>query len=383
MHKQILVLSSDRAKCGVKDYTKKLLAYLPEKTKEKLVEKPINLKNLITAPFDKYQIIHIQHEFFLFDKAVGVSFLPMLLYLGILRLVFGYKIFLTIHSVYNPDQVTLIFDHFKKYSFSFPLLKIYLKFYYKFCLFTADQVITLSHSGKKVLDQINQSKQDISKVSVVPIGVYPIDKKPQTNGLLASKFGISENYKVFTLFGFAFHIKGYHFAIKAMAVLKERFGARLPYKLIVVSGDFNEPKPGEITYLQSLKNLTKELNLENQVLFTGFLPDSDPLLIDIFARTHSFIFPYYNRHIASAAVASVLDLHKPLITSDMDYFKEYSITKRFEPENVIALADLINEIAEYSNYNQLVQEVIDFCKTEYINLQALKQDDLYKKNFQN
>ena len=127
---KILILNSHRKKCGVKDYTLNLIANFPGETKKNVVEKPISLINLLKSAFGKYKIIHIQHEFFLFDPAIGVTFLPILVYLWLFSKFFKYQIFLTIHSVYEPSMVEKTFSHFAKYTWSFGLLKFYLKIYY-------------------------------------------------------------------------------------------------------------------------------------------------------------------------------------------------------------------------------------------------------------
>ncbi len=77
---KILVLSSTRKeRDGIAEYTRQV--FRPEFQNGESVKvtiQDINLGNMFAAPFRELDILHIQHEFFLFDRLAGFSALFIL-----------------------------------------------------------------------------------------------------------------------------------------------------------------------------------------------------------------------------------------------------------------------------------------------------------------
>lgn len=366
---QVLVLSSNRkAKCGIKEYTNRI--FNPEYYKDKVsVEiKPIGFLNCLTSPFNKAKIVHLQHEFFLFDSLIGITGIFFFIYFAIISFFTKSSLITTVHSVHNPFNLTKALPHFAKFKFVFPFLSFYLKFYYWLIVLVSKNTIVLSKSSADVLSKITGKLS--SKIKVLPHGVFPRLLEESNSNLLSTKFSIPSKAEIFTLFGFAFENKGYHLAIQALhSILSKNPNSNI--HLMVVSGEsFGisiSGREGE-TYLEYLVRLTKELGLQDKVHFTGFLdydvPEEKELLAEIFTKTFAFIFPYFSRTNASGALASVLSYAKPVLVSDIDYFKEYPFLQSFKEgdiqdleQKILSMKDtakpLISEIENYVRLNTL------------------------------
>jgi glycosyltransferase involved in cell wall biosynthesis len=167
--------------------------------------------------------------------------------------------------------------------------------------------------------------------------------------LLEKQFGIKPSEKFFTLFGFAFPIKGYEYGIYAMDVLVNQRG-RKDVRLVIVSGETGKgsfPGGGQGgTYIGWLKQLAAERKLEPYVLFTGYLPNDDPLLEEIFSETLGFVFPYLDRNFPSGAISTALATGKPMLVTAIRCFQEYDGLPSFPEKDSAALADRMQELMD-------------------------------------
>lgn len=354
-------------KCGIKEYTERIFNKEYFKT-DSIIIKPLNLANCLLSPFQKFDVVHLQHEFFLFDKLVGVTGLFYILYFWFISFFSGSKLVTTVHSVYDVEDLEKALPHFAKFKIIFPILSVYLRFYYYLIIKVSSKTIVLSKSSALVLTKIAPGKA--TKIIVLPHGVFPRLLEDVNTNFLKDKFNIEKNAQIWTLFGFAFENKGYHLAIEALKRIEKL--QKLDLHLIIVSGEGDgfgyKGREGE-TYLQYLKRLTKDLNLNERVHFTGFLGydklEQKALLAEIFTRTFAFLFPYFNRSNASGALASVLSYNKPILVSDIDYFDEFPFLPSFKEGDV---EDLANKMVGFNEESKSVIEKI----SNYIALNNLE-----------
>lgn len=380
MLKIIVISSNKKGRCGIKEYTERV--FNKEYYYNNFVKiLPISFINLIKAPFLKADIIHLQHEFFLFDSLIGFSGLLFIIYFKLISLVTRQKLVTTIHSVHNPYNLEQALPHFAKYKILFPLLSFYLKTYYFFIILASQKTIVLSQSSANILQEV--SKGVPNKIQVLPHGVFPRLLNDTNTNILQEKYNIAKNAKIWTLFGFAFENKGYHLAIQALAkILEEDKESKI--QLIIVSGEGQtisaKGKPNE-TYLSYLKRITNEYKLQDKVTFTGFLGYDEPaekdLLAEIFTKTYAFLFPYYNRSNASGAMASILSYEKPVLVSDVQYFQEFSFLPNFKEGDV---NDLVNKIVNFDEEYQANKTKIK----QYVDSNSLKPIfELHLKEYAN
>ncbi len=348
---KVLVLSSTRKeRDGIAEYTRQVFNPQHQQTAAATIEvRDITPANMLAAPFQGADVLHIQHEFFLFDRLVGVSALFYYPYLWLLSMFCGCRIVTTIHSTYNVDNLAAALPHFKKLGFLFPLGSLYMRLHFWLVVKLSRRVVIISKIGLENIRRVISQKEFDRKVRYTHLGNYAANIRAQPRGRLQEKFSVTKAEKVFTLFGFAFPNKGYEYGVRAMDVLvnqRKRHDARL----IIVSGETGKgsfPGGGQGgTYIGWLKQLTAEHRLEQHVHFTGYLANDDPLLEDIFAETFCFVFPYLDRQFPSGAISTVLATRKPILVTRIRCFDEYEGLLHFEEKDAAALADKMVELMD-------------------------------------
>ncbi|HEX3856353.1 MAG TPA: glycosyltransferase [Verrucomicrobiae bacterium] len=348
---KILVFSSTRKeRDGIAEYSRQVFRPEFEKSGEIEVKiTDITPENMLAAPFKRADVLHIQHEFFMFDRLVGLSALFYYPYLWLWSKLLGFKIVTTIHSTYNVDDLGGALPHFAKFKSLFPLGSFYLRLHLLLVCAFSSRVLILSRIGMENLGRVVSPRMMARKVRYTHLGNYASHIHMQRHGLLEKRFRLAGGEKIFVLFGFAFPIKGYEYAIQAMDILVNQRG-RKDVKLIVVSGDTGKgsfPGGGQgDTYIGWLKKLAAELKLEAHVIFTGYLANDDPLLEEIFAETFCFVFPYLDRNFPSGAISTTLATGKPVLVSDIRCFQEYEGLLNFKERDAAALAHKMTELLD-------------------------------------
>ncbi len=358
---KVLVLSSTRKeRDGIAEYTRQVFRPEFQSAKIEFQIVDITLRNMLTAPFKKADLLHVQHEFFMFDRFVGLSALFYYPYLWFWSKLLGYKSVTTFHSTYNVDDLESALPHFRKFKWLFPLGSFYLRLHVLLVCAFSDRILILSKIGMENLGRVVSRRTMARKVRYTHLGNYASHIHMRRHGLLKEKFGLAGDEKIFVLFGFAFPIKGYEYAIQAMNLLVNQHGRR-DVKLVIVSGDTGKgsfPGGGQgNTYIGSLKKLATELKIEPHVIFTGYLANDDPLLEEIFAETFCFVFPYLDRNFPSGAISTTLATGKPVLVSDIRCFQEYDRLLNFKERDPVALADKMTELMENPAYLKQAAEI--------------------------
>ncbi|MEM2930966.1 MAG: glycosyltransferase [Thermoproteota archaeon] len=125
------------------------------------------------------------------------------------------------------------------------------------------------------------------KIAIIPNGIdlsEYADLPPK--GSFKSKYNISENRKIILYLGRIHRIKGIDLLIKAYAYLVKKTGCK--DAVLVIAG----PDDG---YLNEAKSLAKSLNIDDSVMFSGFVSKEDKLkaLVDaeVFVTPCFYGFP--------------------------------------------------------------------------------------------
>lgn len=251
-----------------------------------------SLKRLVQE-LKKYNpdIIWIQHEFGLWPNA---SY-----WLAMMTQLSEYRVIVTMHSVFHHRDKTIV-------EAAMP------------------EIVTHLEGGKQVL---KQEKGIISDVHVIPHGCDPYNKERLWN------FYKSE--KTFMQFGFGFRYKGWENAIRATAILKEK------YPDVFFTGLFSESqfnKKEHQLYYNELIDLVDKLNIqENVAILRGFQSDA---VIDSYLRTNqATIFPYTSHPAhevfgASGAARMAMAKGLPVITSSVNHFSDLPTIKADTPEEI-------------------------------------------------
>ena len=348
---KILVLSSTRKeRDGIAEYTRQV--FRPEFAKvegARFLIADISPWAMLTAPFRGANILHIQHEFFMFDRLVGASAMLYYPYLWLWSKLLGFRIVTTIHSTYNVDDLAGALPHFRKFKWLFPAGSLYMRAHLLLVSKLSRRIIILSKIGLENMRRVLSGRDMERKVRYTHLGNYASNIRMRRHGLLAAKLGITRDIRFFTMFGFAFPSKGYEYGIYGMDVLVNQRG-RKDARLVIVSGETGKgsfPGGGQGgTYIGWLKQLTSERKLESYVLFTGYLANEEPLLEEIFSETLGFVFPYLDRNFPSGAISTTLATGKPMLVTDIRCFQEYDGLPNFPEKDATALANRLEELLD-------------------------------------
>lgn len=148
------------------------------------------------------------------------------------------------------------------------------------------------------------------------------------------------------MLGFLREDKGYDLMLHVLA--------QLPKDVILLA--IGEPAGGNHCYLDKLKVLAASLGLEDRFVVTGYLPDANTLAL--LSGCRMIALPYnYRHHTASYALSYAIAARRPVLVSDMAYFKEVgtlSSSLRFydrkDPKSLLAAAREMLDHPEAINY---------------------------------
>lgn len=179
--------------------------------------------------------------------------------------------------------------------------------FYSSIMQEADAVICVSNSIKEYIQKHYQTSEN--KITVIPRGIdlelfnpKNIDetfiKSFKTEFNLENKFIISSVGRVTQL-------KDYETFIKAIFLVKKEISN---VKALIVGGVRSDKED----YLNSLKNLIKELNLEDNIIFTG----SQSKIEQIYALSDVVISSSKKPESFGRAVAEAICMNKPVIATN-------------------------------------------------------------------
>ncbi|MCD2205025.1 glycosyltransferase [Halobacterium sp. KA-6] len=165
------------------------------------------------------------------------------------------------------------------------------------------------------------------------------------------EYGV-DGKRVITAFGWVRESKGYHHVIDALPHLPED-------TVFLVAGGTRIEEQEQ--YLEELREQTRELGVEDRVVFTGYAPRSEHATI--MSATDVMVFPYQDNR-PSAALALALSYKLPIVASDSEVFRtfeeEWGCVSTFSAPN--ELVELLNHV--FRNEDEL--ERLRQNATEYV-----------------
>ncbi len=247
---------------------------------------------------------------------------------------YGYKIAKSknipfIYEVrYFPEDSAVASEKYKKDSFKYKRKhKKETKLMKK-----ADAVITL---GKAMKNDIKNRGIAEEKIYIVPNGVDAKKFVPlEPNQCLKKKLGI-EKKEVIGYIGSIRRMEGIEILLKSFSLLEKKINN---IKLLIVG----PIRP--ISYLESLKNYSKILNIKKDVIFTGMVPYEE--VNNYYSIIDIFVIPRLNtrenRLVTPLKPLEVMAMGKVLLASDLPALNElikHNISgDLFKVENSKALA---------------------------------------------
>ncbi len=227
------------------------------------------------------------------------------------------KIVYTRHSVFEPTGF-----------FTKPIGKMVNRI---ITTMTCDQSIAVCEAAKK-----NQTDTGVpaKKISVVYNGVEAIPAPTPEQRMLAKKsFSLSENDLVFSISARLNPVKGHRYLVEAVSKLPDRSNLKF---LIAGTGPEEE----------SLKKMVTERQLDDCIIFTGFLSDVSHLLY----ATDVLLNCSYGTEACSLAILEAFSIGIPCIATDYGGNPELVLTGKngilFPTNDSDALAGAICKLKE-------------------------------------
>ena len=265
-------------------------------------------KNLLYIPQiisqlikDKPDVIHIQHEINMYGGVDTAVAFPLLLLLCKLT---GTKVVTTVHAVVDPAWVTTSFVNlFRGQDSKIPpfALKLFFNYLYKSIGLFSDKLIVHTNLLKKIL--VDTYGISAGKILVIPHGVQKLQLEDTRH----------DNY---------FCYLGYLVKRKGLENLLIGFGKFLDtnpqsgFKLVLAGG----PISGQEFALDELKGLVEKANLQDKVVFTGFLSEKE--IAQYFKHAYAVAIPSVISIAASGPFALAMSYGKCVLASKIGNFEE-------------------------------------------------------------
>ncbi|MFC1656343.1 glycosyltransferase [Patescibacteria group bacterium] len=257
-------------------------------------------------------IIHFQYPIrYPSRRSLVLRFLPFTLPYVWLSLISGWK----------PKRIITIHEYYKVSSFA--KIKIFFDMLFSSQIILVNQVDVLHVRGL-----INHSK-----ISYIPIG--PTIQTTKYSKEIIKKFktknNLNENF-LLAYFGFIDKTKGFEDIIMALNILKMNY----PEIRLLVVGETQSS-----TYLDQLKELIKELDLDKQIIWTGYVAEKD---VGLYLQASDLVvLPYLSGATSNRSTLLVpLLLELPILSTYV-----YGITpKQFQDKMLLVSPKSPNKLAE-------------------------------------
>ena len=222
--------------------------------------------------------------------------------------------------------------------------------FYSSIMQKSDAVICVSNSIKEYIQKHYQTSEN--KITVIPRGIdlklfnpKNIDKTFIEN--FKKEFNLKDKFIVSSV-GRVTQLKDYETFIKAILLVKKE----IPNIIGLIVGGVRSDKED---YLNSLKSLIKELNLEENIIFTG----SQNKIEQIYALSDVVISSSKKPESFGRAVAEAICMNKPVIATNHGGVKDIIIENVngffFEVSNDKELADNIlkSRVLKFDGYTYI------------------------------
>ncbi len=201
---------------------------------------------------------------------------------------------------------------------------------------------------------------------------------PRTGNSLALKkeLGIEDGFRVVGMVATISFTKGHKVLLKAAEKVLQRF----PRTVFLIVGSPNE-RYGHHRVLEELKNLIKKLNIEKNVIFTGFRKD----VWEIISLLDIFVLPSVKPEGLGLSLVQAKVLGKPVIASDQggptEIIDNHKTGILIPPNNSVILADALVDLLKDPEKRErigragqrVVSQRFDFEKNGYMR----KLEDIY------
>ena len=274
-------------------------------------------------------IIHIQHEFFLYGDSVAATLFPLLLlFLKILRK----PVVVTLHGVVPLEEINKQFLRQNKLQGILITLKLGSLFLVKIISLFSKAIIV---HNKSFVELLRRDYKCGTKVFIIPHGIKEMKIKLKQDDA-KKKLGL-EDKKLILFFGY---ITGY----KGIETLIEGFGhVATKHKdwILIIGGGEHPRLRNNSSYKHFIFELQRKASTlaPHQIIFNGFISEED--LPIYFSAVDFVVFPYNTVVASSGALTLAMGYSKPVLLSRIAPFEELINVNEafFERNSPRSLAD--------------------------------------------
>lgn len=333
-------------------------------------EERLTVINEIVAQANKYDVVHIQHEFGLFFN-LGEGFGEIITALKANNT----RVVVTIHTapshvlIYNPSAslyrprsvlghtVRALKNHSQRKKLLEPLKM-------------ADAVVTLNRNTKSELVDIVGVSAD-----VILSTIHPVKNEEHSRRDSAPRAFTDKKAVILAVNGFVNPYKGFDKAIKSLMFLPEN------YKLLIAGGV--NPDSGNSKYMDEICDLITKLGLTDRVHITGYVKE-DEELERIIGSCDIVLYPYdvdYYKLASSGAVGIAINCELPIVTFPADSFKEIDeyMSGVLEITDSTAYYELAQRAMRVADKPRAHSNIKEFKEKNSYGVFAQKLLDLYQK----
>lgn len=252
------------------------------------------------------------------------------------------KIIVTLHDVIADHHPELIFPNAKS--------KYFWKLKQNIAMRQADLITTVSeYSKQQIMDYFKLSK---SRLRIISEGARPIfkvlEQTQKTNETLY-RYGLKTDER------FLLYVGGIspHKNLATLIDAFKKISSNQPDVKLVLVGDYKDD-PFFSAY-PSLKKQVNELNLENKVIFTGFISDED--LAELYNTSQLLVFPSFEEGFGLPAIEA-MSCGTPVAASNCSSLPEVlgEAGRFFDPRNAENMADVIGSILGNNKERKLMRK---------------------------
>jgi glycosyltransferase involved in cell wall biosynthesis len=259
----------------------------------------------------KPDVIHVQHEFFLYGGTLSALLFPLLLFLAKLR---KKPVVVTLHGVIPLSEVNKRFLAVNEVRGPIWLLKIGLLFLTGLIVALSDAVIVHGNFFAETLRKEYGYYLE-GKVYVISHGVDEVENKLDQN-VAKEKLGL-RNRTVILFFGYIAKYKGIETLIESFQLLANRH----PDWVLIIGGGEHPRLKTRASYKRYTSELRERASsMGGRIRFTAFIREED--LAIYFSAADLVVFPYTVTMSSSGPFALAISYGKTVIASNIPPFKE-------------------------------------------------------------
>lgn len=247
-------------------------------------------------------LIHIQHEYFLYGGVLSSIMFPIMIFL--MKLFLRKKIIVTIHGVIPLSEIDDTFMQATNIRGN--------KYLFKFGMFILTKIISI-FPIKIIVHELyfkdilnTQYNINPKKIEVIPHGVENVKLLRKDNA--KQDLGL-KNKKILMYFGYITGYKGIEFLIESFKYIKNK-----DFILIIAGGEHPRLK-NKLGYQKYIKDLKDSAIYSERIIFTGFVPEDKISLY--FSATDLVVLPYTTFISSSGPMNLTIAYEKPFLVSDV------------------------------------------------------------------